>query len=279
MTYSNFFWTKRKYFSLGDVPPTKYIFNVDRGTHRFFINFDCLDIFLKWYKQLPPEERTLNEVVTSDYRKLVLDIDITENLSDLFMYDFERHISNKIHETFETLNIGIPNILVYNISNYDKISLHFVVSNFIFSAQTCLGLATILSANSLWGKFVDTGVYKRIQFLRIEGSTKYQQGRWKILSESCTGKFKHGLLSCWDDTMRSNINCNVIQNATGRYNNIGIQSDLIKDQFRVRKQINNTVFLQRTKPGFCPQCKRVHSNENAMLKGDKFICWRYYHTF
>lgn len=277
-----FFRTKRQYFLLHNVPSTGYTFSVHQDSKRFFINFNDLDEFLNWYQSVPPYQKTLNEVILTDKRKFILDLDININYDIQYMhiYDFERHICNKIYELFQYFDIGNPNIIIYNMSEYEKISFHFVVSNFTFSAQTCLGLSVMLSKNKLWGQYVDTGVYKSTQFIRIEGSTKYQQKRWKKRSDSCLGPFKHGLLSCFDDTIESNFNNTVIYKKS--YSQMSFRCidniNFIKKQFVPRKCVNNTVFLQRVKSGYCPQCKRVHDNENAILKNSNtFICWRYYY--
>lgn len=272
-----FFKNKLQYYSLKDVPNTGYIFCIDNGTNRSFINFDDLDEFQKWYKKIPPFQKTLNEVITSDNRKFVLDLDINDddNLDILFIYDFERHISRKITEIFDLFNIGLPNIITYNMSDNNKISYHFVVSNFIFDTQTCLGLAVILSKNKLWGKYIDIGIYKSTQCIRLEDSTKFQQKRWKIRSELCAGNFTNGMISNYDNTIKSDFNSNVISGFK-LYITLNTNDNLnfINKYFKIRKKVGNTIFLNRIKPGYCYQCKRIHDKENAMLKNNIFVCWR-----
>lgn len=274
-----FFKTKIQYYSLKDVPTTGYTFCIDKGTNRSFINFDDIYDFQNWYRKIPPFQRTLNEVITVDKRKFVLDLDIDdkENLDILFIYDFERHVSRKITEIFYNLDIGLPNIITYNMSNNDKISYHFVISNFIFDVQTCLGLAIILSKSELWGKYIDIGVYKNVQCIRLEYSTKFGQKRWKIRSKSCTGRFVDGMISYYDNATESNFNSQIISRFKSCINfNI---NNFINDQFKPRQQKGNTIFLKRIKPGYCYQCKRTHDKENAILRNNVFICWRYYYNF
>lgn len=273
-----FFRSVRKYYQLKNVPCNGLTFNVDRGENRFFISFRTLEVFIKWYDKLPPQEKTLNEVVITPKRKLILDIDITDadNLFELHMYDFEIHISRKIRNVFDFLDIGTPHIIIYNMSNDVKISYHFVVSNYIFDLDTCLGLSIIISKDTIWQDYLDTSIYKNIQCIRIEGSTKFNQRRWKCRT-NLNGKYCQGLISNFDDTLESDFKCNVNKL---NYKPLMYIDYIDNDQFKYKKKDEYTYILQRIKPGFCPQCKRIHCSENAMVKiinhKAVFICWRYY---
>lgn len=267
--------------------PDIFVVSVDRGTQRFYLGFASLDDFEKWYVKLPPDERTINEVITSDVRKLVLDID-GEQDSVLHMFDFQRHINTRINDVFAALDIGIPNILLYRMTDgkgewcTKKISYHVVVSNFAFSAYTCLGLCMILSANQAWSKYVDTGVYKKTQCIRIAGSTKYGEQRWKWVVQGADTEFRRGMLSCLEGTVLSDVTCKV----TSSYSTARLQMDYIlpeyvdMSQFRAVKTHKNTVCLYRIKPGYCPKCRRTHDKENAAIRYlpngcPVFVCWRY----
>ena len=165
-----------------------FVVSIDRGTYRGFLCFESTDEFLSWYELLKPEEKTLNEVITSDLRKLILDIDSPDDpqeLSKFFMYDWPRHVTARINEVFDVLDIGTPNVITYDMCSQDKISYHFAVSNFAFSAKTCMGLCAIIRQGQIWERFVDTGVYKSIQCIRLEGSTKFGEQRWKIRAGIC----------------------------------------------------------------------------------------------
>lgn len=276
-----FFKGRKIYYRLNKVPGV-FVVSVDRGIQRFYLGFSSLDEFERWYVKLPPDERTINEVIRSNTRKLVLDIDGEQN-SLLHMFDFERHIRSRIHNVFMTLDIGIPEVILYRMTDGQgewctkKISYHVVVSNFAFSAHTCLGLCLILSLGQAWGKHVDTGVYKGIQCMRIAGSTKYGERRWKWALQGAETEFRRGLLSCLEGTVLSDVTCNL------KYHKIA--TDFVSpkhvdmSQFRaVRRE--NIVSLYRIRPGFCPKCKRIHDKENAMIRclpngSSVFVCWRY----
>lgn len=272
----------RAYSRLGVGSESNWVFAIDDGASRSFIGFDSLDDFEPWYTGLRPSMRTLNEVIRSEVRKLVLDIDDPRD-DRLLMYDFERHITSRIHDVFFELDIGIPEVLVYSMCSDYKISYHAVVSNFMFSAQSCFGLCALISSGQPWECCVDTGVYKKVQFIRLEMSTKFGEKRWKERLGN-PGSLRQGILSSTEGAIRSEfvaqVSCksNVVLLPTF---NVMIPARVLR-QFKVcRPKSNGVVPLHRVEPGMCPQCNRVHDKENAFIKpslaGPVFVCWRYYY--
>ena len=224
--------------------------------------------------------RTLNEVVRSEVRKLVLDIDDPRD-DKLLMYDFERHITSRIHDVFFELDIGIPEVLVYSMCSDCKISYHAVVSNFMFSTQACFGLCALISSGQPWECCVDTGVYKKVQFIRLEMSTKFGETRWKERLGD-PGSLRQGILSYTEGTIISNFVAQVSCKSSAI---LLPKLDVIIPfrQFKVgRPNSSGIIPLHRIEPGMCPQCNRVHDKENAFIKsslaGPVFVCWRYYYS-
>jgi hypothetical protein len=175
------FYGKRVYYRLQHVKSHPVILQIDRGNARYFTGFQNMRNFIVWYKNVPEKERTFNEVIVSDMRKLIIDIDDPDELelrNMLAFYDIERHVTARIRQVLQEFYITAE-ILVYNMSNDEHISFHFIVSNVAFKAKTCYGLCELICANQVWEPLVDKGVYKRIQMMRIEGSTKYGQQRHK----------------------------------------------------------------------------------------------------
>ena len=271
------------------------VFGIDNGRSRSFVRFDSFEDFELWYLELDPNKRTLSEVITSDARKLILDIDSPDNLmlDKLLMYDFERHVTSRIHDVFFLLDIGRPNVIFYSMCLDNKISYHVVVSNFVFPAHTCLGLCAIISSGQIWDSCVDRSVYKTVQFMRVENSTKFGEYRWKTrLTE--LGSIRDGLLSDPAGTRVSGFTTSIFTPSAGLGAKVGGQRKLdswnyidasgdIKRQFKMGKQNKNFIVpLYRTKSGFCAQCNRIHDRENAFIKycagNPTFMCWRYYHT-
>jgi hypothetical protein len=260
-----------------------------------------------------PADRTIHEVVMCDWRKLVIDIDDASDPS-LHLFDFERHIKARIRDVFTALDIGVPETTVYHMVDefgdvcYNKLSYHVVVSNFLFTAATCKGLCMIISSGQVWDKCTDIGVYKSVQCIRIEGSTKFGEKRWKhvCIDEEgftpCTNNgyaLERGLVSYTKDIAKSNFMCDPVirlfnsvlplQGLNGHPFDCADMS-----QFRVARNrsysrlrgngsllepLQRYVSLHRTKPGYCHQCNRMHHRENAAIRYVKgqptFVCWRY----
>lgn len=276
----------RRISHMSHIKEQGLVFSIDNGTSRSFVRFDSFEDFEPWYQELDPNKRTLSEVITSDTRKLILDIDSPDSLmlDKLLMFDFERHITSRIHDVFFLLDIGEPNVVFYSMCSDDKVSYHAVVSNFMFSAHTCFGLCVIISSGQIWESCVDKSVYKTMQFMRVEKSTKFGEYRWKKRLEE-PGSLREGLLSDPVGTQVSNFTTSIYSNHSKYFLLDGISlSKYVHSQFKIGKQDkNDIVFLCRTKSGFCVQCKRTHDRENAFIKyyagNPVFTCWRYYHTW
>lgn len=277
----------RANFSNLTCEASTFIVSVDRGNRRFFLEFPSSDEFEQWYMTLAPEERTMNEVIVSDARKLIIDIDDPDDYelaNQLSFYDFEAHVTSRIREIFMVLGIGDPHIIIYDMCDDFKISYHAVVTNFTFSARTCKGLCMIICSNQIWDKCVDVGVYRTIQSVRIEGSTKYGQHRWKNRTNNHHLPFASGLLSNNDNTTESYFTCNIFTSSTTRRIHTELILGVDLSQFKRGNIRNNILPLYRIKPGFCTQCNRTHDRENAAIKYGYnrgwvpvFICWRKYY--
>ena len=275
-----FYRSARIRHRLADVPDKRFVVNMDRGITRFFLNFESSKDFESWYVGVPAEDRTANEVVLSDFRKLFIDIDVDPHDDLMSMFDFERHVSSRIREVFWELDIGEPSIIVYRMTDEHgypcdtKLSYHVVVSNYRFSARTCRGLCMIISSGQVWEACADIGVYKTVQCVRIEGSTKYGERRWKWATSDVD--FHSGLVSHLDGTAESGFNCDAIR--TTPY----VQQLPVIDALQLkatRSGCGTYVRLQRIKPGYCSQCDRVHNRENAVVRYvdgmPSIMCWRY----
>jgi hypothetical protein len=255
-----------KYWHLSEIPSKhKHVFSIDKGYRRFFVGFERYHDFVVWYSQIPARLKTVNEVARTDMRKLWIDIDDPEDdetWEKLMMYDFERHIVSKIDRVFFDFEIGKPDIALYSMCSDNKISYHAVVTNFVFSTRTCACLCRIIAANEPWAQCVDYGVYKSVQCIRVEGSTKFGEERWKQLLGH-RRSIGDGLISIVDGTKQSTLEMHDT-------------SPIV----HVRRQ--GIIHLRRKKPGFCIQCNRVHDRENAFIYTDAtgqmtFMCWRYYY--
>ena len=281
-----FYKRRRIYHRLDDVHKG-FVVHVDRGKRRFFLGFLSVDEFEKWYILLSPGERTMNEVVMSDTRKLIIDIDSPDDVAKLSMYDFKRHLISRIRSIFAMLEIGNPDIIIYNMSDLSNgiLSYHAIVTNFIFSAKTCIGLCMIISSGQVWDKCVDTGIYKTVQCIRMEHSTKFGEQRWKRRIDMKHAPFRYSLVSDTKGAVRSYVVCNVKYEYKRQYQHI-VYNSLNYDytQFRIGHPKNGYIPLYRVKPGFCVQCNRTHDRDNATIRYNYdynrkqytffFMCWR-----
>ena len=275
---------------------------IERGNKRYYTSFESADSLKRWYMQLSDEERTCHEVIAGERRKLVIDIDGEEDGSYDF-YDFARHIVSRIQCVFLDMEIGVlqtKDVLVYNMCSESKISYHVIVTNMTFSADTCRGLCAIISHGQVWESLVDNAVYKRVQHIRIEGSTKYGQRRWKNIiynniederkccNESIVSEnFHKSLLSNVYGVMHSSVEAvNKIPYNFPMTQVLTKHSEILKnlssslDSFKVRRVSGNRVFLDRIRPSMCINCDRVHMRENAMIclnanaSEYTMVCWR-----
>ena len=255
----------------------KFIVQIDRGPiGRCFATFQSVERFERWYATLDPHDRTINEVIMSNDRKLVLDIDSPCcNLHYWHMYNFEMHISSRIRYVFSMLDIAEPDIIVYDICDDNTLSYHIVVCNLVFSAATCHALCCLISYGQIWEPLVDKAVYKRVQNMRIEGSTKYGQSRWK--RATTPAPLHKGLLSVTSGLSNAQISC-IIQHQNQSKIDVTLPHNT---DFRIRKIRGNTIYLDRIRPGMCVQCNRMHTRENAFItyfnNKQTFMCWRYIH--
>ena len=280
-----FYRKKKIHYSLSELGGNQgFVASLDRGTYRGFLSFDSIDEFCLWYGSLRPEEKTINEVVTSDLRKLVLDIDGPDDrrcVEILHVRLAQTRHRARVHEVFDSLDIGTPNVIAYDMCSDSRISYHFVVSNVAFSAQTCMGLCAMICHGQIWSGFVDRGVYKRTQCMRLEGSTKFGEKRWKV-RVGHRGCLTDGILSDLRGTRVSDVSCSVKQSRSAANVPLPIKNPAWAD-FEIRKIRGNAVFLRRTRPGFCSQCNRTHDKENAMVRYDScgrafFLCWRFFYA-
>lgn len=263
------FYKKQKiYYKLPDVSMDVFVIAIDKISYYCYIYFKSIQEFYNWYSTLRPYEKICHEVIRTDIRKFLLDIDTPNDISNFKDYDFQTNVTIRIQYIFQKLDIGIPNIIIYDMCSSKKISYHFVVSNFSFTTKTCLALCLLISKQQPWETLVDTGIYKNIQCIRLEQSTKANEKRWK--KPITPGNFIDGLISYTTHTVTSNLTCTIYYPDVCR---VGLY-EYDTNAFVIRKVCNNVTFLKRIKPSYCHMCYRIHHKENAMIKNNTFYCFR-----
>lgn len=279
------YYNKTVYRNLNSIKSSNgIVIQIELKKYRVYTHFLFLHHFEIWYKQLPYDKRTCHEVILTDRRKFILDIDHSNDEYYFYMYDFKRHITSRIMYVFNELDLCKPHIFFYSMCKDEIISYHVVVTNMTFSAQTCLGLCLLICHEQIWNDLVDKSVYKRTQHIRLEGSTKYNQYRWKTLigldTPSISKYFQQSILSNINNVKHSDINitCSKIYQISSNFINTDIDINNLQLNFKVRNIINNCIYLNRIRPSFCVQCNRIHLRENAFLRYINnslvFYCWR-----
>lgn len=263
-----------------------------KKTNIEFYIYNSVKEFYNMYINLHPIERNFSEVIPSGKQKFRLDIDGILNHREL------KKLIKIIHKIFIKIKpdlITESQIIVYDI----KTSYHIVVSGVAFESPGCCSMVSNLIMEKVNEKiprivpFIDMDTYKSLQMLRLEGSTKYLNYRWKYVlgydKISTLKSFKKGLISYTKNCITVDTDL-VVQLALDlgiyysslptleRYNstesivsNINLYDDNI---FTKREVRGNMTILNRVRPSFCKECQRIHENENPYMVNGKIYCRR-----
>lgn len=255
---------------------------IQHSGNRMYTKFNNLSAFQHWYLNLKPTQRMFAEIIGSGPQKFRLDLDGDISDPQLLIRD--------VQNFFQIMGHGTPQILFYDISSSDKMSYHLIVSSHYFSDNISCKIFTDsliqFSQSSPWTLCVDTGVYKSIQGFRLEGSTKWQQQRWKYLFGTQQINPKS-----FPDSLLGNINPQTMHHISIPHSQIqkylssrpkpspNLTTTSIPPGFTIRQTLDNgIVTLNRIKPTYCNLCDRIHEHENAYMIGNKFVCFRYSST-
>jgi len=258
-----------RYFNNPDAPKEKCIKNFiseedfvvqhSSSNGRSYIKFDSCDSFFSWYQSIPKDKRTFFEVIREGWQKFRVDIDERVENIDL--------ISDRIKIILKMYGIKLPKIIVFDIET----SYHLVLSNYVLSQYHCKMLAGVISKVVN----IDMGVYSKLQHFRIEGNTKYGQRRWKERTREPLNleNFHEGVITSRRNTRIVQIFIPMEINVQVKGINVG---ENIPRGFKIRKTVHNMVILDRVRPTYCNQCRRVHNKENGYMIDKKFFCWRFH---
>lgn len=263
----------------------KYVFQRP-SLEIFYLACDTIDEFYKYYSKKNPSSRIFYEVINDKFSSQKFKLDIDGRIGTIEM----EYVLRTVRKTFRKLTKAVkPEVLEYDIST----SHHIIVANVCFaSAASCEMIANIVCEKvarkyPIVACLIDTGVYKRVQMFRIEGSTKYKQRRWKYLSGtkelSPLNIFKKGIVTYTED-------CYLIddERVIDIASDIGVYQLDTREQFEyakkepmkiprefvLRKIVDKLIVLDRVESSYCETCKRVHDRDNAYILGDKLFCLR-----
>lgn len=150
---------------------------IHRNDVRSFTSFTSIDAFESWYMSIPIKCRCFDEVITGD-RKFILDLDC-KNVDGVDWDEMLYYCKTQIKSHFFD-----PDIMIYNSHGNNVLSSHIIVTNYIMDYNTCYVIADSIyrSLPSLYARYIDMGIYKKMQFMRLEGSRKYLSDRYLYLS-------------------------------------------------------------------------------------------------
>ncbi len=273
------------HYRLADIPANLYSV-LYMGKKNLFLSFDSKEEFLSFYL-LHSTKRHFYEIVTTHKRRLFFDIDI---------YMTKEQILSLIDDIIQII-YNRTNILVsVTLFKSCEKSYHIVVRDVEFSIEECKYICHLVDPEK---KIFDHSVYKSVQFVRFEGSTKYGQNRIKkrvclstdfqVIDMIPKEFFKNTINSSSPPSInKSNA---FIDKSIAFINNKRIDENkkedcIFKDRlivpsgFKIRKIINRTfILLSRTHSDFCTVCKRVHDSENGYMKFARgtwvFFCFRH----
>lgn len=240
-----------KYSSLS-VCPDKGFTVFYMGDEQYFQTFNCISEFMFFYQYIPKGMKHYYEVISTDYRKMVIDIDEYISLEDLFM--LKQRLMDILYELFEIETMPV----IFDSSNKNKYSYHIVIPSYSFTRETCMYILYVLDS-----KFCDQSVYKTIQFFRIEGSTKINQNRYKYLLNynKISIYLGHFLVTPYN-SRKINKTITLLKSSICQGDSI---TDIDLINFKVRKASKGFILLDRVSPGYCQIHNRIHHKENAYL--------------
>jgi len=278
-----------KYYSLDSIPfsiCSKFVVFFS-GETRYFLVFQNKHHFISEYKKKPSFSRHYYEVISTEFRKMVLDIDIFLTEKEII------YVNQELERLIFFLTKEKVSNLIFRSADSKKTTYHIVVPKLMFTVEECKYIVNKLDSKQ---ELFDRGVYKKIQFFRIEGSTKYQEKRYKYLlnEDKISEQVFEGLVGdkcckkekckyCYNQSISNNKH-NFVFNLSKniKSSNTEVVDNLfpkIKNQFRIRNQVDKyLISLTRINKGYCPLCERIHEKENGYIVFKKgkwnFYCFR-----
>jgi len=162
-----------------------------------FASFNTWDDFYDYLLKIDKKERCFHETITEGLQKFRLDIDYNKRISDKEWKQSLNIISYAINVLFNTYHL-VPNIKLMEAKGNFKRSAHIVITNYCFkSSKVCMFLCQriINMIPNLQSTMIDTGVFSKTQFFRIQGCTKYQDYRPLLPYPSSKEELFEGLIT------------------------------------------------------------------------------------
>ena len=268
---------------LANINDTFIIQYSDDENKRVFRGFKSISDFSNWYTVNYKYLTFPCEVIKDTKQKLRFDIDCKHNVID-------------IKDLIFHLLLYIPNAkyLLYDISKGNIMSYHLVITNIYFPNSESIRMFAYNIINNIkkeYREVIDKHVYNRVQFFRLEGSSKENQHRYKWLINNrgkLSNRFLDGLITNTHNCVLYAVKYKYISTtstttitAIDKIYIMKFQSNVCtighNGDFSIRNIVDNIIILNRNVPTYCDTCMRLHDNENPFvirLSGLTYFCCR-----
>jgi hypothetical protein len=247
------------HYNIKNIPKNKFVVFY-MGEKKIFYEFDNVELFINFY--IPFKHKHFYEVIREEYRKIIIDIDIPLSI------DVINNIANYVKDLIFYCSgiICEPVLFSTSINKY-----HIVIPNFYFHVSISKYIVNCIDP---YNNFIDKCIYKNVQFIRLEGSSKFEKNYCKYVygTSAISVKFINHLISTGPGILvNGQIKTRIYK---GINNNQNIYN--IPPHFRIRYQYKTYILLDRLFPAYCKICKRQHDKENAYMIYNDNNGWNMY---
>lgn len=261
--------------------PNHGIITRDESTNRF-ITYESYQLFEDTYKLML--NRHIHEVITGD-QKLRFDIDGDAAAHEIFAKpnifggtnwdDFIRDIQMAFELTYD-IDLPYHNIVICDSSDETKFSRHIIIDGYYVTdnheAKSFMSFVCKALPDEVL-KYIDTGVYKSVQNLRIAGSTKVGSNRVKSIIS------KHTLMQSIVTYVKdSRLVSSVRKYSINHVNEpmVEIEDKLMQEAknlaepfmkgYKLWKTSSNALYYNRTISTYCNICNRTHDSVGCWIR-------------
>jgi len=270
-----------KYTNLAQLGD-KFVVQAPLDNRRYYV-FKSFDAFKIYLNACETSRKCYHEVIFG-FKEQKFKIDIDSETWEGTLAEFDPildRIKVGIENTFAVMwgvSLKPTDFVVTNSSGNGKLSIHIIVDNYYLSGhEDALAVSRFLRnlLDPSTGIYIDWAVYKRTQNFRLTDSIK--EGTNRVKKIISTGE--NGPHTINNATITYIPYCYGLERRTARVideiNTIEYNGETVNaavqlayeylDGCTLSKPKGNWIFFNRTEPGHCHICNRVHENENSAM--------------
>lgn len=168
-----------------------------------FAAYESLDSFVEFLYSRPINERYFHEIINDGEQKFHLDIDGNDSYALLNKRYIINQIYIKLCDLYRSYKL-VPDFIVYETPQPNKMSYHIIDRKYrLTSYKDCNVLCgkLIPTLDKRMVDYLDTGIYKKMHFLRMPLCSKYKVGIPKrVMYPKANIDFKDGLVTYLGNT-------------------------------------------------------------------------------